>query len=82
MDLVTEDSYEKRYSQSTITTALVKEKELKTRTNTKNPKKVLNKQQCQYEKTIAKEKRNVVKATRWDILQEYATPIPKTQEKE
>ena len=29
MDLVTEDSYEKRDSQSTITTALVKEKELK-----------------------------------------------------
>ena len=36
MDLVTQDSYEKRHKQSTIPPALTKEKETKRRTNTKN----------------------------------------------
>ena len=38
MDLVTQDSYEKRHKQSKIPTELVKKKRNKTRTNTKNTK--------------------------------------------
>ena len=55
LDLVTQDSYEKRHKQSTIPTALVKQK--KTRTNTQNPEKLPNKQQHLYRKTTAKEER-------------------------
>ena len=92
MDLVTQDSYEKRHKQSTIPPALAKEKEIKEepiqkiqprnhRKNTgitaKNNIAVSADSKTGHHRTNARQKpQNATIATKWDTLQEFAVAKP------
>ena len=88
MDLVTQDSYEKRHKQCTIPTALVKEKEIKQEPIQKHHKKIPTKQKHIYRETNTKEKRLwILRTTKLDTttqmpgIKEYGAAKPNTREK-
>ena len=94
MDLITQDSYEKRHKQSKIPSALAKEKEIKEEPIQKIQPRNYRKKLKQQRKTTtvdsadykighhhinARQKRlNATIATKWDTLREYAAVKPIT----